>query len=120
MNPAAPLIVTALLPADLQSWANALRKRHFPPERNFLDAHVTLFHALPPSCAAELVDLLAGLCSTTPACPARLAGVMSLGRGTALHLSSPALLALRDNIADCLHGMLSAQDIHRPKLHITV
>jgi hypothetical protein len=38
----APLIVTAELPPDLQAWATSLRQRHFPPERNYLAAHVTL------------------------------------------------------------------------------
>mgnify|MGYP004351873915 CR=1 FL=1 len=42
-----PLILTAQLPADLHRWATALRTEHFPPERNYLEAHVTLFHALP-------------------------------------------------------------------------
>ena len=44
---AAPLILTAELPPDLHRWATELRRAHFPPERNLLEAHVTLFHALP-------------------------------------------------------------------------
>jgi hypothetical protein len=45
---------------------------------------------------------------------------MSLGRGTALKLDSPAMLAIRDRIADHFTGSLSAQDTHRPRLHVTV
>ena len=116
----APLIVTANLPPDLQGWATGLRRAHFPPERNVLAAHVTLFHALPPSCNAELADLLACLAREYAPPPARLEGVMSLGRGTALRLSSPAILALRERIADRFHGALTPQDSHAPRLHVTV
>lgn len=114
-----PLIVTADLPDDLQRWATALRAEHFPRERNYLAAHVTLFHALPPSCEAEACDLLKRL-AAGPAPEARLSNVTSLGRGTAFAIESPAMLALRDAMAEHFHGLLSAQDNHRPRLHITV
>ena len=120
MEDGAPLILTATLPSDLHAWATRLRDQHFPPERNHLEAHVTLFHALPPSCEAELAGVLARLAKENAPAPAQLEGVMSLGRGTALKLASPAMLALRDAIADHFHGSLSAQDQHRPRLHITV
>lgn len=116
----APLIVTAELPEDLQSFASQLRAAHFPPERNFLDAHVTLFHALPPSCAGEVRDCLAAFARDHPPVPARLAGIMKLGKGTALKLESPAMLALRDELADRFHGLLTPQDEHPPRLHVTV
>jgi hypothetical protein len=115
----APLIVTAELPQDLYSWATQLRTEHYPPERNYLKAHVTLFHALPPFIEGELRDLLARLARGAPV-PARLEGVASLGRGTALKIASPAMLDLRDEIADHFRGMLTGQDDHRPRLHITV
>ena len=35
---AAPLVVTAELPAPLQARADGLRRAHFPPERNHLAA----------------------------------------------------------------------------------
>jgi hypothetical protein len=97
-----------------------LRRAHFPPERNHLTAHVTLFHALPPSGEGELRDLLARLAADNPAPAAVLDCIISLGRGTALHLVSPAMLELRQQIADRFHGMLTAQDSSRPRLHITV
>ena len=45
--PYAPLIVTLLVDDDAQQHFDALRSEHFPAERNYLRAHVTLFHALP-------------------------------------------------------------------------
>jgi hypothetical protein len=42
-----PLIVTALLDEAAQERFDRLRREHFPPERNHLAAHLTLFHRLP-------------------------------------------------------------------------
>jgi hypothetical protein len=116
----APLIVTALLPPDIHRWATRLREAHYPPERNFLEAHVTLFHALPPHYEREVRDALAAAAREYAPPPARLEGVMSLGGGTALRLASPATLALRELLADTFHGLLTAQDRHPPRLHVTV
>jgi hypothetical protein len=115
----APLIVTAELPEALQSRADQLRAAHFPPERNYLKAHVTLFHALPPSVEGELRDALAAEARARPVA-ARLDGVMNLGRGTALKLVSPAMIALRERLAERFHGLLTPQDEHTPRLHVTV
>lgn len=47
-------------------------------------------------------------------------GVMDLGKGTAIALEAPQLLALRALIADHFHGSLTAQDLHDPRPHITI
>ena len=116
----APFIVTAELPADLAKWATNLRDAHFPPERNYLKAHVTLFHALPYFCADEIRSGLAQEVAEEAPVEGELVGLMSLGGGTALKLSSPAMLELRDRLADRFHGLLTSQDSHRPRLHVTI
>ena len=116
----APLILTALLPKDLHSWATNLRDCHFPPERNFLEAHVTLFHALPPHYAGEIADLCKQMARDLAPIDGEMIGLMPLGKGTAIKLESEELLILRDNIAEHFHGLLTGQDQHRPRLHITI
>ena len=116
----APLILTAMLPDDLHSWATGLRRDHFPPERNYLEAHVTLFHALPPSCEGEVRDCCAALARDHAPVPARLLGIMSLGKGTALKLESEGMIALWEDLRDRFHGLLTPQDEHKPRLHVTV
>jgi len=116
----APLIVTAELPGDLQGWAERLRQAHYPAERNRVAAHVTLFHALPPSCEDELRDELARLAREISPVPARLEGVFSLGRGTALRIVSAGMLQLRAALAERFSGLLTAQDAAAPRLHVTV
>lgn len=105
-------------PAD-QAWANALRTRHFPPERNQLKAHITLFHHLPPRCLPELQAQLAGY-ARGPAPAARIDRLLALGQGVAFHIESPDLLAMRQEIAERFAALLTPQDAGRPRLHITV
>jgi hypothetical protein len=116
----APLVVTAELPADLQAWAERLRRAHYPPDRNEVPAHVTLFRALPPSCEAELGDALATVARDHPPVPARMEGVRPLGTGTALAIASPAMLALRAELAERFFGLLTPQDRPDPRLHVTI
>ncbi|MFN3424739.1 MAG: 2'-5' RNA ligase family protein [Novosphingobium meiothermophilum] len=115
-----PLIVTAVLPGDIQRWANALRDAHYPPERNRVEAHVTLFYALRPAMRDEVRAMLAGMAAVHAPVTAQLDGVRDLGSGTALAIRSPGMMALRARMAERLHGMLTAQDIAEPRLHITI
>jgi hypothetical protein len=120
MSGSNPFIVTAEMPADILNWADGLRRAHFPPERNKLAAHVTLFHAFAPSLREELRGVLSRIARDYPRPAARIEGLMNLGRGTALALTSPAMLAIRQEIADHFHGALTAQDQHKPRLHVTI
>jgi hypothetical protein len=117
--PGGPLIVTAELPGDIQAWAERLRQAHYPAERNRVAAHVTLFRSLPPSREAELCDVLAAA-ARRPPIPARLDGPIPLGRGTAIAIVSPPMLALRAELAERFRGLLSPQDAAEPRLHVTV
>lgn len=101
------------------AWADGLRRAHFPPERNVIPAHLTLFHHLPPSSLDDIASRLKRLCAGPPPA-ARLSEVMLLGRGVAFRVDSPALMAMRDELADAFAGLLTPQDQARPRLHITV
>jgi hypothetical protein len=116
----APLIVTAVLPDDLQAFADKLRRQHYPPDRNRVPAHVTLFHSLPPSSAEEVRELLKERAGHSRPPQARLSGVSRLAGGTALEITSPPMQLLREDLSERLHGLLSAQDLGVPKLHITI
>ncbi len=117
---AVPIIATATMGAADQRFFDALRSAHFPPDRNHLAAHITLFHQLPPSGLDELDRLFRTIVADTPPPAAMLREVYSLGRGVAFRIDSPDLLAVRARIADRFAGMLTAQDQGVPRLHITV
>ena len=115
----APLLITAELPDDILAWADALRRQHYPPERNRLKAHVTLFHALPPS-AGEEVRRLLGEFAAAPPPEARITGLMDLGRGTAFDVDSPGMVDLHADLAERLHGLVQQKDARPLRLHVTV
>jgi 2'-5' RNA ligase len=117
---AAPLILSAVLDAPVQQRLDALRRAHFPPERNHLDAHVTLFHHLPggeeDAVAAEVAAAVRG----HPAPPVDVTGLQSLGRGVAVTLASPELARIRADLARTWTPWLTAQDRAERDLHVTV
>ena len=102
------------------AWADALRRAHYPAERNWLAAHVTLFHSFAPSLREELPRVMAQLAAEFAPPRATLSGLMPLGTGTALAIASPGMLAIRAHIAEHFVGALTAQDRHEPRLHITI
>ena len=120
MSEAAPIIVTALFGKGDAAYFDALRRAHFPPERNQLAAHLTMFHHLPPSLEIELKQRLTGETQRVPAPPARIAGLMSLGRGVAFRIESPELEDIRDRIADAFAPMLTSQDSAGWRPHVTI
>lgn len=118
-GPVSALIVTAELgPVDL-AWLDTLRQRHFPPERNQLKAHLTMFHALPPSSEREVRTRLAALAKHRPP-NALVNGLMNLGGGVAYRIASDDLDRLRDQLAEEFHGLLSAQDSAGWRPHVTI
>ncbi|GAA0730973.1 2'-5' RNA ligase family protein [Sphingomonas japonica] len=116
----APIIVTALFGAEDFAFFDGLRKRHFPPERNILSAHLTLFHHLAPDLAAELKQRLAGETRGVPAPRARIAGLLNLGRGVAYRIESSELEDIRARLADAFAPMLTPQDRAGWRPHVTI
>jgi hypothetical protein len=100
-------------------WLQELRRAHYPPERNRVPAHLTLFHHLPPSIEAELKDRLAVYAASSPP-PAAIAGVIDLGGGTALRVESEALEDIRYDLALAFRGLLVPQDSAPWRPHVTI
>lgn len=116
---AGALILTAELGRQDLAWLDGLRRRHFPPERNQLPAHLTMFHALPPSVETEIRTRLAA--ATRGRAPAAaIAGLMDLGGGVAFRVVSEDLDSIRESLAEQFHGLLSAQDAHGWRPHVTI
>lgn len=116
----APLILTLRLDADHQAMFDALRAANFPPERNYLAAHVTLFHKLPGAELPAIATLLATAARETPAPEVAVGEPYSLGGGVAFRLSSPAVDALRRRLAGEWSDWLTPQDRAKNALHVTV
>lgn len=115
-----PLILTVRLPARVQDYFQAIRLRHFPIARNHVPAHVTMFHHLPGAELDAIVGRLKSICRGTPPPHIEVAGLRSLGRGVAYRLHSPALEALRDELAHAWAPLLLPQDQQGFAPHITI
>lgn len=120
MTDLAPIIVTALLGRSDQAAFDALRREHYPPERNVLPAHLTLFHHLPPSVEDELKRRLTEATRGMRAPVAKAAGLMSLGRGVAVKIESPGLAAIRRELCEAFAGLLMPQDAGGWRPHVTI
>jgi 2'-5' RNA ligase len=113
------IIVTATFGDGDNGWLQELRRAHYPPERNRVAAHLTLFRQLPPSAEGELATRLARYAAARPPF-ASIAGVMDLGEGTALRVESEDLLRIRDELAEVFHGLLTPQDQAAWRPHVTI
>ncbi len=118
MSPS-PIIVTAIFGDGDNGWLQELRRTHYPPERNQVPAHLTLFHHLPPSVEGELSRRLATHAATPPP-RATIAGIIDLGGGTALRVESEELEDIRHDLREAFHGLLTPQDNAPLRPHITI
>ena len=115
-----PLVMTAELDDATFEWLDELRRRHFPPERNLLAAHLTLFHALPGGCHDRVTRDLEAVTFARGAIEAVAARWVLLGRGVAMALEAPALVTLRAQLAGRLGDVLTRQDAAGLRPHVTI
>lgn len=116
----APLIVTAELPRDIFRRANHLRQTYYPPDRNQVDAHVTLFRTLPPSAEEEIRTALKRVVREARTVSAKITAIRMMGKAVVMEIDSPPMVAIAAILADSFYGLLTPQDQHVPRLHITV
>ena len=114
-----PMILTLVLDPSSSATFDALRRAHFPPARNHLDAHVTMFHAL-SGAEQDVRRDVRDAASTRRAFPVPVTGLRSLGGGVAFELASPTLLELRADLASRWAAGLTRQDRAGFRPHVTV
>ena len=115
-----PLILTLKMDAAAQERFDRLREAHFPPERNYLQAHLTLFHALPGEQAPSIASDLQEACRSREPMALDAVGLRFLGKGVAYDLRSPEFESLRRELSGRWARWLGRQDRHRIKPHVTV
>ena len=113
-------ILTLHLERELQSRLNELRDRYFPPSLNYLQAHVTLFHALEDEHAQVWRDDLKASAEQTSIFAVRVETPYSLGRGVGLRINAPEIGALHKNLQIKWQGFLRPQDLQKRHAHCTV
>ena len=118
--PAPPLILTLQLDEASHQHFNQLRQQHFPPERNYLEAHVTLFHHLPGPEQAAIHHHVSAVAAAQAPLHVRVSGVRFLGQGVAYTLENAQLLALHRALQQHWAAWLTPQDRQPLRPHVTV
>lgn len=114
-----PLILTLELNETAQIFFNKKRKEHFPPERNFIEAHLTLFHHLPDN-EHKIITTIEALCSYQKTIELVVKEPVSIGKGVAYKIESKALIALHKKLQKEWMDLLTMQDRQGLWPHITV
>ncbi len=115
-----PLVLTLTLDEATTKFFNQLRQRHFPAERNYLEAHLTLFHQLPSVEADRLVSELDSVSQQYRPLKLVVKEVRLLGRGVAYRLESSLLQQLHRQLQKQWRAYLTPQDQQKLWPHVTV
>ncbi|MBC6110883.1 2'-5' RNA ligase family protein [Pedobacter sp. CCM 8938] len=111
-----PLILTLRLDPESQQFFDQMRTEHFPPERNFLRAHLTLFHHLKNE--PQTTRVLQAI--DQQAFSIKITGMKFLGAGVAYAIESLELQEIRNHLARAFKETLIPQDLQGYRPHITV
>jgi hypothetical protein len=113
-----PLVATLVISPPAQEYFNQLRRQHFPALRNYLDAHLTLFHALPDE--PRIVADIKNLAENQQPFEATTQAIVSLGGGTAFKIISPELPLLHQKLQKGWFDSLTNQDRQKRNFHVTI
>ncbi|MEE1656789.1 2'-5' RNA ligase family protein [Microvirga sp. CF3062] len=120
MDQIAPLILTLRFDERSFAFFDEQRRRYFPPERNFIPAHLTLFHHLPGEHFATIQRDIEICASDRKPFNLDVTGLRPLGRGVAYALASQDLTAMRRHLALTWNDWLKPQDRQNHNPHVTV
>lgn len=124
--------MTLSLDKTTHQFLTGLRSKYFPPHRNFLSAHVTLFHALPPQRIHELDGYLDDICKEQKGWEVFIGEPKKMGKGGVMvsvrERPSGTIEAIREDLLSNLQrnaksreDKLTEQDQRRMgKPHVTV
>jgi hypothetical protein len=114
-----PLIVTLQFDEASFAFFNGLRKQYFPPAINYLSAHLTLFHHLPPDEPSLYADL-ERWCRETAPLEMQVTEVKSIGKGVAYKIDALQLVMLHQKMQEKWKAWLTPQDKQKLWPHVTV
>lgn len=120
MKTGQPVILTArVAEKDIEPF-DRLRQAHFPPDRNFLNAHLTMFHRLPGEYFDRIVEQLKRAADGYGVVAAEVSGLRHLGAGVAYSINSSSLQDIRVKLKFEFNIWLAAQDLQKWHPHITI
>jgi hypothetical protein len=114
------MILTARIADEHLAFFRDLRRAHFPAARNYLDAHLTVFHNISDRHLAEMIEVLGAVAELQPSALATVVGVRHLGRGVAFEIECMELGEIRSGLRRRFEPWLIPQDLQGWRPHITV
>jgi 2'-5' RNA ligase len=115
-----PLILTARISDDDLRPFDLLRQKHFPPDRNHLRAHLTMFHRLPGEYHDRIVEHVSTVVQGTTSIAAEVSGLRHLGAGVAFRIGSAELESIHAELKTAFAKWLGPQDMQKWQPHITI
>ena len=113
-----PLVVTLMMDERSFEFFDNLRRQHFPKHRNFLPAHLTLFHHLKN--VESTFSMIDELASKYTRFRMAVSHVISLGNGVAFAMESELLHELHSELRSKFYDNLTAQDRQKFRPHVTI
>ncbi|KAK5076101.1 hypothetical protein LTS08_002612 [Lithohypha guttulata] len=126
-------VLTLLTDPAHHEYMTSFRKKYFPAKLNKLEAHITMFHALPESkLESDVLPAIQDITSKTSEYRIRATNAFRLSKGVAIAVADdiehPKMGSHKRNMTRIIHaelrkkwsGWLSEQDSAPPKLHYTV
>lgn len=114
----APIIVTLKLDAQSHDYFTKLRHQYFPQNINYLEAHLSLFHHLPPN--ETLVQQVLQNFSRRSLINLSVISAKNIGNGTAFMIASPELQTVHKSMQQLFQAFLIPQDKQKLWPHITI
>ena len=115
-----PSVLTLKFDQAVFDYLDGLRRQYFPPGRNLVPAHTTLFHALPGDQEPVIRQMLRAECAESRALSLQFPKLRFLGRGVAVEVTCPELITLRGRLAKAWGVWLRPQDRQGYRPHVTI
>lgn len=124
MPPQQPFVLTLRLDSAAEKLLTGLRTKYFPSHRNFLAAHITLFHALPAESQPHYARILNEITQSTPSFTVGLKNPFMLGKkGVGINVASFKLREFHKELQSRFLDakvVLTEQDERSLRAHVTV
>ena len=112
------MIITLQLEESARHYFNERRKAYFPAHINYLEAHLTLFHALPSG--EQLIQSTLEQLSKRAHISLHIEYLKNIGNGVAYKVTSPELQTLHASMQKAFEPFLVGKDKQTLWPHITV
>ena len=113
-----PLIITLMLEEEVKLYFNEQRKKYFPAHFNYLEAHLTLFYALPPG-EISIQNTLERL-SKRSFIELTIPRLANIGNAVVYTIDSPELQDIHAMMQESFKSFLVEKDKQKLWPHITI